>query len=49
MILQTDHIVVDTNNSDRDAFAEVIKSWQKFSVHTIGSQLGLSSREQITP
>ncbi len=46
--IQTDHIVVDTNNSDRDAFAEVIKSWQRFSVHTIGSQLGLSSREQIT-
>ena len=45
--IKTDHIFVDTNNSDRDAFANVIQSWQTFSVHTIGSQLNLTSKEQI--
>ncbi len=46
--IRTDHIFVDSNNSERDAFADVIKSWQTFSVHTIGSQLSLSFRDQIT-
>ncbi len=46
--IQTDHIFVDTNNSDRDAFANVIQSWQKFSVDAIGNQLNITTEQQAT-
>jgi ubiquinone/menaquinone biosynthesis C-methylase UbiE len=43
--IRTEHIVVDTNNTDREAFAAVVESWREFSVFTIGSQLQLSASE----
>lgn len=46
--IRTDHIVVDTNNTDREAFARVIQSWRHFSVYTIGEVLQLSPKEQAT-
>jgi ubiquinone/menaquinone biosynthesis C-methylase UbiE len=42
----TDHIVVDTTNTDREAFAQVIESWRIFSVFTIGNQLRLNQAEK---
>ncbi|OQX29236.1 MAG: hypothetical protein B0D92_04785 [Spirochaeta sp. LUC14_002_19_P3] len=39
--IRTDHIVVDTVNSDRDAFAEMVESWKHFSAETISSELNL--------
>jgi len=44
--IQTDHITVDTSNSDREALAQVIESWRGFSVDTIGDRLALSSAEK---
>jgi len=44
--IETDYIMVDTNSTDRDAFARVIESWQAFSVGTIGATLGLSEADQ---
>lgn len=44
--IQTDHIVVDTSNSDREAMAKVIESWRGFSVETIGDRLELSGDEK---
>ena len=46
--IRTDHIIVDTNNTDREAFARVIKSWRHFSVFTIGEALHLSPGDQET-
>ncbi|MCP4426748.1 MAG: methyltransferase domain-containing protein [Chloroflexi bacterium] len=46
--IQTDHIIIDTNNAERESFARVIESWQKFSVDTIGAELGLSSKDQAS-
>jgi SAM-dependent methyltransferase len=45
--IRTDHITVDTNNTDREAFARVIKSWRHFSVFTIGERLQLSQNDQL--
>lgn len=42
----TDQIVIDTTNTDREAFAQVIESWRHFSVYTIGKQLHLSQASQ---
>lgn len=44
--IRTDHIVVDTNNTDREAFAAVIESWRGFSVETIGDRLDLHPGER---
>ncbi|MBN1875087.1 MAG: methyltransferase domain-containing protein [Anaerolineae bacterium] len=44
--IRTDHIVVDTSNTDREAFARVIESWRTFSVYTIGNSLELSQEDQ---
>ena len=44
--IKTDHIVVDTCNSEREDFAQVIESWRAFSVFTIGDSLQLSKEEQ---
>ena len=46
--IKTDHLLVDTSNTDRDAFAQVIESWRKFSVYTIGSSLSLSQQDQAS-
>ncbi|MFW5799588.1 MAG: methyltransferase domain-containing protein [Spirochaetota bacterium] len=34
-------IIVDTSNSDRELFTNMIKSWKKFSVYTIGDTLNI--------
>ncbi|MCB0105474.1 MAG: methyltransferase domain-containing protein [Caldilineaceae bacterium] len=44
--IQTDHLMVDTSNSDRQAMAAVIESWRGFSVDTIGDRLALSENEK---
>ncbi len=44
--IRTDHMIVDTSKTNRAAFAKVIESWKKFSVHTIGNDLGLSQEDQ---
>ncbi len=44
--VRTDHLILDTNNTDREPFAQVIESWRDFSVYTIGDNLKLSSNEQ---
>jgi ubiquinone/menaquinone biosynthesis C-methylase UbiE len=44
--IRTSHIAVDTNNTERDAFARVIESWRHFSVYTIGDTLKLSAADQ---
>ena len=46
--IQTDHIMLDTNNADREAFAQVIESWKDFSVYTIGNDLELDQGDQQT-
>ena len=46
--IKTDHIVVDTNNTDRESFARVIASWRDFSVFTIGDTLHLSKEDQAS-
>jgi len=46
--VRTDQVVVDTSNTDREAFARVIESWRKFSVYTIGESLNLSQDDQDT-
>lgn len=43
--IHTEHIVVDTANTDRAAFADVIESWRDFSVETIGGKLELHPNE----
>lgn len=44
--IRAEHIVVDTGNTDRAAFAQVIESWRYFSVFTIGNQLHLNQADQ---
>ena len=44
--VQTDYIMVDTNNTDREAFARVVGSWQKFVVSTLGDALSLGEASQ---
>lgn len=46
--LHTSHTVVDTNNTEREAFARVIESWRHFSVFTIGQVLQLSAEDQAS-
>lgn len=46
--IRTDHITVDTSNSDRDALAQVIESWRAFSVETIGNSLSLSLADKTS-
>jgi SAM-dependent methyltransferase len=42
----TDHMIIDTSQVNREAFANVIESWKKFSVDTIGNGLNLSQADQ---
>lgn len=44
--IKVDHVVVDTGNTDRTAFARVIESWRTFSVYTIGESLKLDAAAQ---
>ena len=44
--IRVDQVVVDTSNTDRNAFAQVIESWRTFSVFTIGNQLHISQADQ---
>ena len=46
--IRTDHMIIDTGTTNRAAFAEVIESWKKFSVYTIGSDLDLSEADQAS-
>lgn len=46
--VRTDHIVLDTYNTDREAFAQVVSSWRQFSAYTIGNDLKLSAEEQTS-
>jgi ubiquinone/menaquinone biosynthesis C-methylase UbiE len=46
--IRVDHIMVDTSNTDREAFAAVIESWRNFSVYEIGNSLNLSPADQET-
>lgn len=45
--IMVDHVVIDTGNTERDAFARVIESWRTFSVYTIGESLKLSEGDQV--
>ncbi len=44
--IRLDYLDVDTSNSDRQVFAEMIKSWRHFSAQSIGKELGLSGEDQ---
>lgn len=44
--IKIDHMVVNTNYSDRNLFSEMIKSWRFFSSYTIGDKLGIAKNEQ---
>lgn len=44
--IRLDYIVVDTNNTDRKCFADVVEAWKTFSVYTIGTRLHLSQVSQ---
>lgn len=46
--IKVDHIVVDTLNADRDAFANVIESWREFVVNSMGSELELTPEQKKT-
>ncbi|MCP4415733.1 MAG: methyltransferase domain-containing protein [Chloroflexi bacterium] len=46
--IRTDHLMIDTSRVNRAAFAEVIESWKKFSVYTIGNDLNLSQSVQAS-
>jgi SAM-dependent methyltransferase len=41
--IRLDYLDVDTVNSDRQLFAEMIKSWRHFSAQTIGRELGITA------
>jgi ubiquinone/menaquinone biosynthesis C-methylase UbiE len=43
--IKIDYIHVDTNNSDRQDFANMIKSWRFFSADTIGKQLHINQQD----
>jgi SAM-dependent methyltransferase len=43
--IKIDYINVDTVNSDRRLFAQMIASWRHFSAETIGRKLGISPEE----
>jgi ubiquinone/menaquinone biosynthesis C-methylase UbiE len=43
--IKIDYIHVDTNNSDREDLANMIKSWRFFSADTIGKQLNISHND----
>jgi SAM-dependent methyltransferase len=42
--IRLDYLNVDTINSDRQLFAEMIKSWRHFSAQTIGRELGITGQ-----
>ncbi|GAB4116955.1 MAG: class I SAM-dependent methyltransferase [Roseiflexaceae bacterium] len=44
--IHTDHVVVDTTNTERDAFATVIENWRDFSTNAVGGSLGLSDADR---
>jgi ubiquinone/menaquinone biosynthesis C-methylase UbiE len=46
--LRTDHIVVDTVNTAREAFAAMIATWRDFASFTVGGSLGLSEADRAT-
>jgi SAM-dependent methyltransferase len=43
--LKLDYLNVDTVNSDRRLFAEMIASWRHFSAETIGRELAITAQE----
>ncbi len=44
--IRLDYLDVDTVNSDRQLFGEMIRSWRRFSAQTIGQKLGLTGQAQ---
>jgi SAM-dependent methyltransferase len=44
--IRLDYLNVDTINSDRRLFGQMISSWSHFSAETIGRELGISEEEQ---
>jgi SAM-dependent methyltransferase len=42
--IRLDYLNVDTVNSDRQLFAEMIRSWRHFSARTIGEKLGIGDQ-----
>ena len=46
--IQVSPILVDTVNTDQEAFAHVIESWRKFSVDAIGDNLNLAPHDRDT-
>jgi SAM-dependent methyltransferase len=42
--IRLDYLDVDTVNSDRQLFAEMIRSWRHFSAQTIGEKLGITGQ-----
>lgn len=44
--IRTDYIMVDTNNTNRDAFANVIERWKHFCIEALGNSLNLSQADQ---
>jgi ubiquinone/menaquinone biosynthesis C-methylase UbiE len=46
--IQVTPILVDTVNTDQEAFAHVIESWRQFSVETIGDSLNLDIHDRNT-
>ncbi|NJN15727.1 MAG: methyltransferase domain-containing protein [Oscillochloris sp.] len=44
--IQSDHIVVSTTNTDREAFATVVESWRDFTVEQVGGSLDLSDKDR---
>jgi SAM-dependent methyltransferase len=46
--IRLDYLDVDTVNSDRQVFAEMIKSWRHFSAQTIGRELGIAGEAKAS-
>jgi len=46
--IRLDYLDVDTVNSDRQVFAEMIKSWRHFSAQTIGRELGITGEAKTS-
>jgi ubiquinone/menaquinone biosynthesis C-methylase UbiE len=46
--LRVDHMVVDTHNSEREAFAAMVERWRDFAIFSVGGSLGLSEADRET-
>jgi ubiquinone/menaquinone biosynthesis C-methylase UbiE len=46
--IKVDHIVVDTNNSDRESFSKVVESWKFFCCESVADTVKLSEEERQT-